>query len=209
MIKKDFLIRLHSYVSSDGIIDEWKCREVRGNNTRVRKKFRVRFYNNEKVLIENFTDAIKIAFPELKHIRYSKKRVEVEIRSQRLAKKIIGLGNISTKNWEFPKNMNKKQKIIWIRCFADCEGTIYNKNYRRYISLDSINFTGLKKVSETLSGFEIENKIYTIKYKENISYRLRISGRENLKKYYELVGFDHPKKKEKLIKAINSYKQKL
>jgi hypothetical protein len=209
MNKKDFLIKLHAYVSSDGMIDKWKCKEIRGNSIRVRKRFRVRFYNQQKVLINDFIEGVNRAYPELKYIRYSEKRGEIDIRSQRLAKGIFALGDISTKNWEFPKKLNKLQKRIWIRAFTDCDGTVYNKDYRRFIAIDSINLNGLREVSNTLSEFKIESKIYTINYKDYISYRLKIFGKENLIKFNDLMGFKHPIKQKKLEEAIKSYKQKL
>jgi len=206
MNKKDYLVKLHAYVSSDGMIDTWKCKEIRGNNIRVRKRLRVRFYNQERILINDFIECVNKVYPELKYIRYSEKRGEIDIRSQRLVKGILLLGDISTKSWEFPKKLNKIQKRIWISAFADCDGTVYNKDYRRFISIDSINLNGLNEVSNILSEFKIENKIYTINYKGYISYRLKIFGKENLIKFNNLIGFNHPLKKEKLRGAINSYK---
>ena len=100
----------------------------------------------------------------------------------------------------------EKQKIIWIRAFTDCDGTVYYKNYNRYIAIDSINLNGLKQISKTLEGFGIINRIIKVKYKDYISYRLKISGRNNLIKYNNLIGFNHPKKKRKLDEAIKSYK---
>jgi hypothetical protein len=209
MNKRDFLIKLHAYVSSDGMIDKWKCKETRGNNVRVRKKFRVRFYNQEKILINDFIEGINKTYPDLRYIGYSEKRGEIDIRSQRLAKDLFALGEISTKSWEFPKKLNKLQKRIWINAFASCDGTVYNKNNNRYVAIDSINSNGLKQISEILNEFKILNSIYKVKYKENISYRLRIYRRENLIKFNNLIGFKHPAKQKKLEEAIKSYKQKL
>jgi hypothetical protein len=209
MNKKDFLIKLHAYVSSDGMIDKWKCKEIRGNNIRIRKKFRVRFYNQEKSLINDFIDGVNKVYPDLKYIKYSEKRGEIDIRSQKLAKGIFGLGNISTKSWEFPKKLNRAQKRIWVNAFASCDGTVYNKNYNRYVAIDSINLKGLKKISRILKEFKILSSIYKVEYKENLSYRLRIYRKENLIRFNNLIGFKHPTKQKKLEEAIKSYKQKL
>jgi len=206
MNKKDALVKIHAYASSDGIIDTWKSKDMHGNKLRVRKRFRVRFYNNEKTLIEDFINAAQKIYPIQKYIRYSQKRSEVEVRGQIICKKLLSLGGVSTKNWEVPKSLNKKQKSIWIRAFADCDGTVGHYNYNRYIAIDSINLKGLNQISKVLDEFGIFNRIQKVKYKGKISYRLKVSRRENLLKFSKLIGFNHPKKKKKLISAIQSYK---
>lgn len=206
MNKRGDLVKLHAYVSSDGIIDTWKSKDIHGKKLRIRKRFRVRFYNNEKILIEDFISSVRKIYPVQKYIRYSQERFEVEVRGQIICKKLLSLGNVSTKNWEVPKDLTKKQKIIWIRAFADCDGTVGYYDYDRYIAIDSINLNGLKQISKILDELEIFNKIQKVKYKEKISYRLKISRKENLIKFGKLIGFNHPRKKKKLINTIQSYK---
>lgn len=202
------MIKLHAYVSSDGMIDKWKCKELHGKKLRIRKLLRVRFYNQEERLINDFIDSVKKIYPS-KSVKYYPKRGEIEIRSQVVSKDLLKLGDVSSRNWEFPKKLNKVQKRIWINAFASCDGTVYNKNYNRYVAIDSINLKGLKQISGILNEFKISNSIYDVKYKENISYRLRIYRKENLIKFNNLIGFNHPKKQKRLEEAIKSYKQKL
>jgi len=209
MNKKDTLIKLHAYVSSDGIIDTWKSKDIHGKKLRIRKIFRIRFYNDEKTLIEDFIKSVKKIYYDKKYIRYSEKRMEVEVRGQIISKKILKLGDISSKSWEIPKNLSNNQKGIWIRAFADCDGTVYNNHYNRYVAIDSINLNGLKQMSKMLEEFVIINRIIKVKYKGKISYRLKIYGKDNLIRYKELIGFNHPGKQKKLIDAINSYKQNI
>ena len=78
-------------------------------------------------------------------------------------------------------------------------------NYTRYVAIDSINLNGLKQISLILDEFGISNRIIEVRYKDNISYRLKISRRDNLIKFNELIGFNHPLKKKKLNEAIKSY----
>ncbi|MBI2628571.1 LAGLIDADG family homing endonuclease [Candidatus Pacearchaeota archaeon] len=89
-----------------------------------------------------------------------------------------------------------------MRSFADCDGTVNNSNYDRYVAIDSINFDGLKQISDKLNEFGIFNRIYKVQYKERNSYRLKISKRENLLKFNNLIGFSHPLKQEKLNIAL-------
>ena len=177
------MVKLHAYISSDGRIETWKCKEKRGNSIRIRDYLRVRFFNGCEEIISDYINCVKKAFPHLTYIRYIKERFEVDIRSQLLGKALLKLGNVSTPNWEFPRDLSLKQKTLWIKSFVDCDGTVYNKNYHRYIAIDSINQKGLKQISKVLKYFAIDNKVYTIKYKDNISYRIRIYGKENLIEY--------------------------
>lgn len=207
MSKKDLLIKIHGYIASDGRVDTYKLKEKRGNNVRIRQRLRTRFFNKEKTLIFDFIKAIKKLYPDIKNIRYTEKRIEVEIRSQIITKDILKLGKVGTFDWEIPKKISDKQQRIWIRAFADGEGTVYyNKNYNRYIAIDSTNLKGLKSVSNLLQKCKIVNSIYKVKYKSYVSYRLRIYRKENLINYNKFIGFTHPLKKIKLRGAIKSYK---
>lgn len=206
MNKKDLLVKIHGYVASDGRIDTWKCKETRGKKLRIRLRFRTRFFNNENILIGDFLKIIHQLYPKIRNIRYSEKRSEIEIRSQKISKDILELGKVGTYDWEIPIASNNKQKRIWIRAFADCDGTVYNKNYNRYMAIDSMNLKGLKEISEVLNKLKIKNSIYCVKYKSVVSYRLRIYRKENLMKFNKLIGFTHPVKQGKLNESIKSYK---
>ncbi len=206
MNKKDFLVKIHAYVASDGAVSLWKSKDIHGKKLRIRPRFRIKFYNIEQELVDDFIKSIREVYSGEKYVYYSKKRAEVEVRGQIITKGIFALGRVSTKNWEVPKNLTKNQKRIWISAFVDCDGTVYNKNYNRYVAIDSINLNGLKQISLILNEFEISSKIYTIRYKENISYRLKISGKEDLFKFRKIINLKHPCKKAKLNEAIKSYR---
>jgi len=210
MNKKDLLVKIHAYISADGLICYWKSKDMHGKKLRIRKRFsRIKFYNKNKLLINDFISAVKKVCPHLKYIRYVKDRSEVDIRSQILAKDLLRLGKVSTKAWEFPKDFSVMQKKIWISSFADCDGTVNNYNYCRYVAIDSINLKGLKQIRRVLEEFKISSRIIKVKYKENISYRLKIYRKDNMLKFKKLIGFKHPDKQKKLTQSIRSYKQKL
>jgi len=206
MNNKDLLVKIHAYIASDGGIYPWKCKEIRGNNVRIRKKLRVKFWNKEDKLMNDFVVSVKRIYPHLKYIWEDKKKFVAEVRSQIFSKDLLKLGKVSTKSWEFPKDINAKQKRIWIRAFADCDGTVNNYNYTRYVAIDSINLKGLKQISLILSEFGISSRIIKVRYKDKVSYRLKISRQDNLRKYEDIIGFNHPLKKRKLKEAIKSYR---
>lgn len=206
MDKKDGLAKLHGYVASDGGIYTWKCKDIHGKRLRIRRRLRTKFFNKEKALIEDFIKSVKKVYPWLKSMKYYEKRIEVEIRNDTVAKEILALGKVWSSNWEFPKDLNNRQKRIWIKAFVDGEGTVNNENYNRYVAVSSINLDGLKDISRTLKELGISSKIYTIRYKSYTSYRLKISRKENLVKFNKLIRFNHPLKQRKLNEALKSYK---
>lgn len=179
---------------------------MHGKKLRIRIKLRASFFNTEEKLITDFIKATQKLYPDLK-VKYDEKRGRVDIRSQRFVKNMLKLGKVGTYDWEVPKFMNNKQKGIWIKAFSDCDGTVYYKNYSRYIAIDSMNLMGLEKISGLLNDFEIKNSIYPVKYKSIVSYRLKIYRKENLIKFRKLIGFNHPVKRKKLSEAIKSYRR--
>ena len=206
MEKEDFLVKIHGYVCSDGGIYSSKCTDLHGRKLRTRRRLRVKFYNKEKALIDDFINAVKKVRPDIKSLRYYPYRIEVEIRNHTLSKEILSLGKVWSHNWQFPENLTEYQKKIWIRAFSDSEGTVNNQNYDRYIALDSVNFEGLKKVSDNLKEFGIDNKIYW--FDKSRRARIKISKKENLVRFKETIGFEHPEKQAKLTSAIHSFKNK-
>jgi len=206
MNKKDLLIKLHGYVASDGGIYSMKVKDMHGKKIRIRRRLRTKFFNKNDVLINDFLDTFNIIYPNIKSIRYYKKRIEIEIRNHTVSKEILSLGKVWSRNWEIPKNITNNQKRLWVRAFADGEGTVYNKNHNRYVAIDSINLNGLKEISTILQEWNIIHKIYGVKWNNYQSYRLRIYRKENLIKFNKLIGFTHPEKQQKLNETIYSYK---
>ena len=205
MNKKNLLVKIHGYVCSDGCIDFWKSKDLHGKKIRTRLRLRIRFYSADKELIEDFIHSLKICFPNLKNIRYYPKRYEVEVRNHPSSKEILKLGKVTSREWEFPANLTQNQKILWIRAFVDCDGTVQNANYDRFIAIDSINFNGLNKIKEELALLGISSNLYSIFCGK--SFRLKIFRKENILKYNDLIGFTHEGKQRKLDEAIKSYKK--
>jgi len=206
MNKKDMLVKIHGYVAADGGIYSYKNKDRHGGKLRIRKYKKTRFYNKEAALIKDFLKTIKLLYPKIKSIKYYPKRYEIEVRNYRISKDILQLGKIGSKVWEVPKDLSRRQKIIWLRAFVDGEGTVSNSNHDRYVVINSINREGLKEVSNSLKELGIENKFYRIDFRDYIYYRIKISRKENLVRFYKLIGFNHLKRQNKLAEVIKSYR---
>jgi len=203
MGKLDSLATIHGYISSDGGIYSNKIKDIHGKKIRIRTKLRTKFYNSEDTLINDFLNNIKSLYPNVKSIRYYEKRMEVEIRNNTISQDILGLGKVWSKNWEFPEKLTNKQKKLWLRAFIDCDGTVQNRKYDRFVAIDSVNKVGLNKISTILRMFNLPNKVYNIK---GGSYRLKIFGKDNLIRFNSIIKLKHPRKRKLLKEAINSYK---
>jgi len=113
-------------------------------------------------------------------------------------------------DWEVPyfvKTGDANAKASYLRAFFDDEGSVvfspHGKNLDRVISMMLINKNGVLELIELLKCFEIECKFHG-PYKEKY-YELKISGKQNLIKFYERIGFIGLDKQKKLMGAINSY----
>ena len=130
-----------------------------------------------------------------------------EIYSVEVAKDMFSYGvNFGSKSWMVPEAIKRAQleiKRSYLRGFFDSEGTVYfRENRDRYVAAFSTNLEGLKKIGKLLAGIEIESKIS----QEAWYYKIKISKRENLRKFAELVGFTIKRKMRKLEQALSAYK---
>jgi hypothetical protein len=107
----------------------------------------------------------------------------------------------------------KEEKSSFIRGFADAEGSVtifknwdkkrkkYKRNYK--ITLYNSNKKLIRDVRKLLISLGIKSFVYKILPKncfgKNLKYQLVISHK-SMKKFSELVNFEHPEKKLKLIK---------
>ena len=98
MNKRKSLVKLHAYVSSDGIIDNWKSKDIHGRVLRIRNYLRTRFYNNEEKILKDFIKTFKKVYPS-RSVHFYSRRFEIEVRSQIFAKDLLRLGEVSSKNW--------------------------------------------------------------------------------------------------------------
>lgn len=121
------------------------------------------------------------------------------VHSTLLARRISNLTKNNKKIPNFIFNGNKKVKARFLRGFFDSEGSmdvIYN---RRQIVLTQNNKEMLLQIKSLLFDLGIQSKYVQ---KRVGSDKLIISLLENLKKYYQLIGFSIGYKQENLKQAI-------
>jgi len=111
---------------------------------------------------------------------------------------------------------NSKLKSNFLRGLFDSEGNVSGSNLDRpKISTRFIGFFNtnlkliylVKKLLESL-GIEIQNIDKRIGgFKNSLCYRLRIGGKENLKRFRDKIGFSIKRKNKKLDDILKSYKK--
>lgn len=108
------------------------------------------------------------------------------------------------KIWRIPekiKNSTKGYKAEYLKGIFDSQAHVAYKKVNRFISVKIYNPEGIKEICSLLRDININASIH----KDKI--RFQISGKRNLELYDQKIGFIIRRKKEKLKKAILSYKQ--
>jgi len=108
------------------------------------------------------------------------------------------------KIWRIPqkiKNSTNGHKGAYLKGVFDSQACIFNKRVNRFIAVKIINPAGMREIQSLLEDFNIQSSIHNDKVK------LQITGKKNLELYRKFIDFTINRKKEKLKKAILSYKQ--
>lgn len=96
--------------------------------------------------------------------------------------------------------------IGYVKAFFDAEGSVsVPKVTAPTIVGTNTEYLLVSKVRSYLKQLGIESRLrgpYGGKGRNKLIYKLVISRKEDLCKYYDLVGFYHPKKQKKLIDAL-------
>ena len=110
--------------------------------------------------------------------------------------------------WKVPEaiiNGCKNVKIMFLRGFADSEGTVIvdRSNHRVGIRLDSKNIHGLNDVSQLLLSLGLNNKIRRVN--KNEVYGCYIWSKRDVIKFAMAIGFYNMKKRKKLYNTLEQF----
>ena len=127
------------------------------------------------------------------------KEISMEfVRSKLAYEDLIKYGPYKSDNWIIPEiifNSQKELKRELIRTFADNEGSVCNNLIKIY----SINLKGLKQVKKLIEEFDIGCRIKGgFGCKRNV-FAIIISGKKNVIKYRDIIGFSLKRKQDKLL----------
>jgi len=187
------LAAVHGYLCADGYV-------VRNLLHQKHKYYRAGLRNMNVVLLMDFQKRFKNYFGVSPKI-YRNERCDMH--SKEIYFILTKHYSYYSREWVLPK-LPKRLMKYWLRAFFDCEGWVFVKSRQnRHIGADSVNHTGLRSIKLALEKLGISSLLKLIKARD-IS-RLYIYGKNNLQRFHDAIGFLHPKKKQSLILALNSY----
>jgi len=172
---------------------------------------RVFYSNKSRTLIELFKKDTEIVFGKTPYNEYDREHGIIVYYPT-----IIGLilkaffGEMRNEQKKVPFQILSSDgtyQSFFLRALFDDEGNVSSEKCT--VQINMTNKLIIKNMKKMLSNFGIiAGKITTVKRAGNRKdmYLFRISGREHLKLFLEKIGFDHPDKKIKLKKLIESYK---
>lgn len=104
-------------------------------------------------------------------------------------------------------NSNNKIKSFYLRSVFDDEGTVHKEHGQIKLKMKPRSYVNdVKAILE--ENFHIKCSEIALELKQDKKYYyFTISGQYNLRRFYNLVGFTHPKKLERLKRRLSSYKE--
>ena len=182
--------RLVGFIMGDG------CISVLGNIP-TRQHHDICFYPDHESMVELFIEDFKKLYLKSPHIRNLGKYYAVRVSSKPACDDLRSFGDFSSLKWKAPIFSSKGESIEWLKAMFDCEAHISKKDIR----IQSVSKNGIDSVKQLLHSFGIDSKAYTYNRKNpnwNTNHILVISRRENIKRYQNLIGFNHKNKHLKL-----------
>lgn len=188
------LSRLCGFIMGDGYLS------IRREKGKKWFHHEISFYPDNIEVAELFRDTFKDIYKKEPSIKTLNNYFRVRVVSPVACKHLSSFSKFSTLDWRIPDFVLKdnESKIEFLRAIFDCEGYVGKRN----IQFQSVNREGIYQIKYLLMELGIISSIYSYKRTNprwNINYILVISRRENIKKYAQTIGFNHPLKIIKLV----------
>ena len=191
------IARLCGFLSGDGHI-----------KIRIDKKgwhhHGIRFYPDNLDVANIFIKTFKELYEKEPSITPLHNFYRVSVTSKVACNHLLKISTYNTHNWDIPNFIlnSKELKVEFLKAIFDCEASVGKNN----IQFQSVNKKGIYEIKKLLEELNISNSVYSYKRTNpnwNINYILIISRKENIKRYAQLIGFNHPIKQQKLAKLAD------
>ena len=96
-----------------------------------------------------------------------------------------------------PPNLPQEERLDFFRGWIAGDGSVTTEKGKPKIELWSKSEKMIKWFEEVLANNEIESRIYEERNKKE--FILRVSKKEDVKKFYSLIKIPHPRKQQRLI----------
>jgi hypothetical protein len=184
--------RIHAHLCADGYLYVSKERE----EGRWRKRYHIRYSNTQEILRKEFANDVLNAYNR-KAVQCQKN--EIEIKAKWIFQRLSNLGAGNSHKWFIGSEILKSPKVVkvaWLKAFFDDEARVElpnpPKDYHRRITIKSVNKGGLLQVQSLLKELSVKSVITG--ENSDKTYYLRISEEEDIYRYAQSIGFNHPKK---------------
>jgi len=173
---------------------------------RRRKEYLVEYYNKCKPLVLSWMKDIESVYGVKPKLRLKKG----DVYAAYVCNKGVVMDFFQFKrgeNWRVPSWVRNEPHLFkeFIRALADDEGSVYpnGSHTTLTVTISNNSLMGLKDIQEYLEKISIKSRIRG-PYKR--CYKLAITSRKNLFKYYIHIGFSHPKKTKRLKRFFTLYR---
>ncbi|MFH0979264.1 MAG: LAGLIDADG family homing endonuclease [Candidatus Woesearchaeota archaeon] len=174
-------------------------------------KYRIFYVNNEKFLLNSFKTDVVNCFGETKI--YSRQRLdhgdEVWLPST-IGSLIYRLLDFKAGNKQVPSIVmrckNTKVVAAFLQALYDDEGFLYPS--KKMIVISQVDLQLIEQIKELVSRLQIKsNKILEHNSKSrSLMYYFTITGKQDIQRFKNKIGFLHPIKSKKLSLLMKSYK---
>lgn len=212
MEKEELVAEFVGIMLGDGSIGIYNTKA--GKRIKIHRTIKVTLNSNEKEYINYIIKIFKEVLNVEPRLYYKKKEKAVDISTHRKDALNNVLNNIGLKmspkwnNMEIPKKYEKgKLGLLVLKGLFDTDGcvTIFNNNGIKYprIEIRLSPCPAQEQISKILDEFNFNYKIQNL---ERGKTKIRISGKKELFKWFDLVGSSNPVhiNKAKLFLEINS-----
>ncbi|UJG39918.1 MAG: hypothetical protein K9W45_08675 [Candidatus Heimdallarchaeum aukensis] len=111
-------------------------------------------------------------------------------------------------HWDVPRlilDSDLLTQSYFLRAFFDTEGDVSpSSSSTYYLGLSQKNTTVLYQLKSLLSSFDIKTSSIHLADKKSNTYRFSIVGKEEIFKFRDKIGSEHPVKKEKIDQILLS-----
>ncbi len=184
--------RMLGFLMGDGSVSKLKYPIT------TNQHYDISFYPDNLEVAKLFLEDFEKLYLKKPTLRKEEKYYIIRVSSKPAWEDLTKIANFSSLNWEFPQKLkSKKEQVEWARAMFDCEACVS----KRVIQFQSVSEKGISSIKSLLRSFGIDSKLYHYERKNknwNTNHILVISKKENLIKYKNLIGFNHPVKQEKL-----------
>jgi len=192
-VRKRLQSRLIGYLQGDGSVGR------NYDKATGRYHHNIMFYPDHIKVAELFANTFYELYGRRINIKKLENHYKVRVCHRVAYQELTSMTTFDSLGWQAPYNLlhDVNSKREWLSAMFDCESYVGP----RTIVVNSVNKRGLLQVQQLLQEFGIQTRFYQYQRKQknwNTNYILAISRISDRQTFLKRIGFNHPRKQEKL-----------